>query len=156
GLLVHRSLMDDLAPRLISSLHEQGCELRGDAAFQALDSRVRPAQESDWGCEHLDAILSLRCVDGLTQAIDYIHHYGSNHTDSIVSEDAENVARFMAEIDSAIVMHNASTQFADGAEFGMGAEIGIATGRMHARGPIGVAQLTCYKYQVFGDGHCRK
>ncbi len=143
-----------LAP-LVETLIEGGCELRGDTATQAVDSRVKPATEEDWRTEYLDAIISVRVVEGLDGALAHIAAYGSNHTDSIITNDQAAAERFLAEVDSAIVMHNASTQFADGGEFGFGAEIGIATGRMHARGPVGVEQLTSFKYRVRGTGQTR-
>jgi len=129
--------------------------VRGDEATQAVDPRVAPASEEDWRTEYLDAIISAKVVDGLDAAIDHIEAYGSHHTDCIVTEDAAAAERFLNRVDSAIVLHNASTQFADGGEFGFGAEIGIATGRMHARGPIGVEQLCTFKYRVRGDGQTR-
>jgi glutamate-5-semialdehyde dehydrogenase len=143
-----------LAP-IIGALIEAGCEIRGDAASQAADARVRPATEADWGTEYLDAIISVKTVAGLEDAMAHIARHGSRHTDAIVTDDAAAAGRFLAEVDSAIVLHNASTQFADGGEFGMGAEIGIATGRFHARGPVGVEQLTTFKYCVRGAGHTR-
>ncbi|RME63503.1 MAG: glutamate-5-semialdehyde dehydrogenase [Alphaproteobacteria bacterium] len=154
-LLVDRAAADTLLPPILDDLAHAGCELRGDDAVQRLDARVKPASEADWSTEYLDAILSVRIVDGLDGALAHIARYGSHHTDSIVTEDAEAAARFLAEVDSAIVMHNASTQFADGGEFGMGAEIGISTGRLHARGPVGLEQLTTYKYVVHGNGQVR-
>jgi glutamate-5-semialdehyde dehydrogenase len=120
-----------------------------------MDPRVGPASERDWSTEYLDAILSIRLVDGVEAAIEHVNHYGSHHTDSIVTADPGAAERFLAEVDSAIVLHNASTQFADGGEFGMGAEIGISTGRLHARGPVGVEQLTTFKYVVRGTGQTR-
>ncbi len=143
-----------LAP-LIGALIDAGCEIRGDAMAQAADARVRPATEEDWGAEYLDAIISVKIVSGLDGAMAHIARYGSQHTDAIVTEDASAAERFLREVDSAIVLHNASTQFADGGEFGMGAEIGIATGRFHARGPVGVEQLTTFKYRVKGNGQLR-
>jgi glutamate-5-semialdehyde dehydrogenase len=143
-----------LAP-LVAALIEAGCEVRGDAAAQAADRRVLAATEADWGTEYLDAIISLKTVAGLDDAMAHIARYGSQHTDAIVTEDAAAAERFLREVDSAIVLHNCSTQFADGGEFGMGAEIGIATGRFHARGPVGVEQLTTYKYRVRGTGQIR-
>jgi glutamate-5-semialdehyde dehydrogenase len=136
-------------------LLDAACAVRGDEAVQACDSRVTPATEADWRTEYLDAIISARVVDGLDAAIAHIEAYGSHHTDSIVTDDAAAAERFLAEVDSAIVLHNASTQFADGGEFGFGAEIGIATGRMHARGPVGVEQLTSFKYRIRGSGQTR-
>jgi len=132
-----------------------GCEIRGDAAAQAMDSRVVAASDADWSAEYLDAVISLRIVDGVDDAIAHIERYGSHHTDSILTEDQAAATRFLAEVDSAIVLHNASTQFADGGEFGMGAEIGISTDRLHARGPVGLEQLTTYKYRVHGTGQVR-
>ncbi len=129
--------------------------MRGDAETQAVDPRVTAATEEDWRTEYLDAIIAVRVVDSLDAAIAHIETYGSHHTDSIVTSDEAAAARFLAEVDSAIVLHNASTQFADGGEFGFGAEIGIATGRMHARGPVGVEQLTSFKYRVRGTGQTR-
>jgi glutamate-5-semialdehyde dehydrogenase len=129
--------------------------VRGEPAVQALDARVRPASEADWSTEYLDAILAIRLVDGVEGAIAHVNRYGSHHTDTIVTADAAAAERFLAEVDSAIVLHNASTQFADGGEFGMGAEIGISTGRLHARGPVGVEQLTSFKYVVRGSGQTR-
>jgi glutamate-5-semialdehyde dehydrogenase len=143
-----------LAP-LVKALLDAGCAVRGDAATMAVDPRVSEAAEVDWRTEYLDAILSCRVVDGLEAAIDHIETYGSHHTDCIVTEDRAAAERFLREVDSAIVLHNASTQFADGGEFGFGAEIGIATGRMHARGPVGVEQLCSFKYRVRGDGQVR-
>jgi glutamate-5-semialdehyde dehydrogenase len=129
--------------------------VRGDEATRKVDPRVMPASEEDWRTEYLDAIISAKVVDGLDAAIDHIEAYGSHHTDCIVTEDRAAAEKFLAKVDSAIVLHNASTQFADGGEFGFGAEIGIATGRMHARGPIGVEQLCTFKYRVRGDGQTR-
>jgi glutamate-5-semialdehyde dehydrogenase len=143
-----------LAP-LVTMLLDAGCEVRGDAAVRRADPRVVVATPLDWQTEYLDAIIAVRVVDGLDAAIDHIETYGSHHTDCIVTEDAAVAERFLAEVDSAIVLHNASTQFADGGEFGFGGEIGIATGRMHARGPVGVEQLTSFKYRVHGDGQIR-
>ena len=134
---------------------EAGCAIRGDAATRAAVTGVEPASEDDWYTEYLDAIIAVRVVDGLDEAIRHVSTYGSHHTDAIVTDDRKAAERFMAEVDSAIVLHNASTQFADGGEFGMGAEIGIATGRMHARGPVGVEQLTSFKYRVRGTGQTR-
>ncbi|GEP01616.1 Gamma-glutamyl phosphate reductase [Methylobacterium haplocladii] len=154
-LLVDSAVADTHLKPLIAALIEAGCAVRGDAAVQAADSRVTPASEADWRTEYLDAVISARVVDGLDAAIEHIETNGSHHTDAIVTEDMEAAGRFMAEVDSAIVTHNASTQFADGGEFGFGAEIGIATGRMHARGPVGVEQLTTFKYRVHGSGQTR-
>ena len=140
---------------IISTLIDAGCEVRGDAETQACDRRVKPASEDDWSTEYLDTIVSMRVVDGVDQAMDHIARYGSQHTDTIVTGDAATAERFLNEVDSAIVLHNASTQFADGGEFGFGAEIGIATGKLHARGPVGLEQLTTFKYQVRGSGQTR-
>ncbi len=140
---------------IIHTLIDAGCEVRGDEAAQSADSRVKPASEADWSTEYLDAIVSLRVVDGVDAAIQHIARYGSQHTDAIVTEDGETAERFLTQVDSAIVLHNASTQFADGGEFGFGAEIGIATGKLHARGPVGLEQLTTFKYQVRGTGQVR-
>ena len=143
-----------LAP-LVKALLDAGCAVRGDRAVQAVDPRVTPASEADWGTEFLDSIIAAKVVAGLDEAIGHIERHGSHHTDAIITADAAAAARFLAEVDSAIVLHNASTQFADGGEFGFGAEIGIATGRMHARGPVGVEQLTSFKYRVVGEGTVR-
>ena len=154
-LLVHRAAAPLMLKPLIGALIEAGCAVRGDAAAQAADPRVTRASEEDWRTEYLDAIIAVRVVDSLEAAIDHIETYGSHHTDLIVTEDRSAAERFLNEVDSAIVMHNASTQFADGGEFGFGAEIGIATGRMHARGPVGLEQLCTFKYRVRGDGQTR-
>jgi glutamate-5-semialdehyde dehydrogenase len=140
---------------LIRDLLEAGCEVRGDASVQRIDPRVRPASQDDWYTEYLDAIIAARVVDGVDAAIAHIARYGSAHTESIVTENQATAERFLQRVDSAIVLHNASTQFADGGEFGMGAEIGISTDRFHARGPVGVEQLTSYKYVVRGAGQVR-
>jgi glutamate-5-semialdehyde dehydrogenase len=154
-LLVHRAVAPFLLSKMIDALIKAGCAVRGDTATREADSRVTPATEEDWRTEYLDAIISVRVVDSLDAAIDHIETYGSHHTDCIVTEDKAAAERFLEEVDSAIVLHNASTQFADGGEFGFGAEIGIATGRMHARGPVGVEQLCTFKYRVRGDGQVR-
>jgi glutamate-5-semialdehyde dehydrogenase len=154
-LLVDRACAATHLKPLVAMLLDAGCAVRGDEAVQAADPRVTPASEEDWRTEYLDAIISVRVVDGLDEAIAHIESYGSHHTDSIVTDDEAAAERFLAEVDSAIVLHNASTQFADGGEFGFGAEIGIATGRMHARGPVGVEQLTSFKYRIRGSGQTR-
>jgi glutamate-5-semialdehyde dehydrogenase len=154
-ILVDKAISTKALPRLIHTLIDAGCEIRGDATVQALDKRVRPATEQDWHTEYLDAIVSMGVVDGVDAAMDHIARYGSQHTDSIITGNQATAERFLTSVDSAIVLHNASTQFADGGEFGFGAEIGIATGKMHARGPVGVEQLTTFKYQVRGTGQIR-
>src|SRR5215472_15974066 len=154
-LLVDRAGADKLLKPLITMLLDAGCEIRGDAAVLAVDRRIKPATEEDWSTEYLDAILTAGVVDGVDAAIAHIERYGSHHTDAIVTEDRKAAEKFLREVDSAIVLHNASTQFADGGEFGFGAEIGIATGRLHARGPVGVEQLTSFKYRISGNGQTR-
>ena len=144
-----------LIPMLIDDLVKAGCEVRGDGLFLASDSRVKPATDADWDTEYLDAIIAARVVDGVDGAIRHITRHGSRHTEAIVTENAATAERFLRELDAAILLWNASTQFADGGEFGMGAEIGISTGRLHARGPVGCEQLTSYKYLVRGDGQVR-
>jgi glutamate-5-semialdehyde dehydrogenase len=154
-LLVDREAAAWLLPGVLEDLIEAGCEVRGDPDVLAMDARVVPATDADWSTEYLDAILSVKVVDGVDDAIAHVNRYGSRHTDTIVTGDAAAAERFLAEVDSAIVLHNASTQFADGGEFGMGAEVGISTGRLHARGPVGVEQLTSFKYVVRGSGQIR-
>jgi glutamate-5-semialdehyde dehydrogenase len=154
-LLVDEAAAKRLLSPLVTALLDAGCEVRGDEATRAVDGRVKPATESDWRTEYLDAIISVKTVPGVEAAIEHIARYGSQHTDAIVTEDAAAAETFLKRVDSAIVLHNASTQFADGGEFGMGAEIGIATGRFHARGPVGVEQLTTFKYVVRGNGQTR-
>ncbi len=154
-LLVDRSAAMRLLPPILHDLFKAGCEIRGDKGVQRFDPRVKPAREDDWRTEYLDAILSVKLVDGLDAAIAHINHYGSHHTDAIVAADVDAARRFLDAVDSAIVLHNASTQFADGGEFGFGAEIGISTARLPPRGPVGAEQLTTYKYVVLGAGHVR-
>ncbi len=139
----------------MKALQDRGCEIRGCNVVRQICENIVPASEDDWSTEYLDKILSVKVVPDLDAAMDHIAAYGSNHTDCILTGDRAAADRFQAEVDSAIVLHNASTQFADGGEFGMGAEIGIATGRMHARGPVGVEQLTSFKYKVHGTGQTR-
>ena len=155
ALLVDRAGAERLLAPLVKALADAGCEVRGDAAAIAADARTKPASAEDLGKEFLDSIIAVRLVDGIGGAMAHIAQYGSQHTDCIVTDDAVTAERFLREVDSAIVLHNASTQFADGGEFGMGAEIGIATGRFHARGPVGVEQLTTYNYVVRGAGQVR-
>jgi glutamate-5-semialdehyde dehydrogenase len=154
-LLVDRAGAERLLAPLVRLMLDAQCEVRGDEAAQQADARVLAAAEEDWRAEYLDAIIAAKLVDGVQGAIDHIETYGSHHTDCIITENPGKAEKFLREVDSAIVIHNASTQFADGGEFGFGAEIGIATGRMHARGPVGVAQLTSFKYVVHGDGQTR-
>ncbi|HEX6015914.1 MAG TPA: glutamate-5-semialdehyde dehydrogenase [Geminicoccaceae bacterium] len=154
-LLVDRDAAEHLLPPVLDALIAGGCAVRGDEEVRRLESRAVPATEEDWRTEYLDAILAVKTVAGLDEAIAHVNRYGSHHTDAIVAADAQAAIRFLREVDSAIVLHNASTQFADGGEFGMGAEIGIATGRLHARGPVGVEQLTSFKYLVRGTGQTR-
>ena len=154
SIVVDRAIADQVVPKLADAMAAD-CELRGDAEAVALDPRIKPATEADWDTEYLDPIASVKIVDGLDEAIAWVDEHSSHHTDAILTEDAEAARRFMTAIDSAVVMHNASTQFSDGGEFGMGAEIGIATGKMHARGPVGLEQLCSFKYLVHGDGQTR-
>ena len=155
SLLCDRAVAETHLKPILADLIAAGCEIRGDAETRQLEPRARPATEEDWTTEYLDAILAVRVVDGLEQAIDHVNRLGSHHTDSILTEDEAAARKFLAEVDSAIVLHNASTQFADGGEFGFGAEIGISTGKLHARGPVGAAELTSYKYAVHGTGQVR-
>jgi glutamate-5-semialdehyde dehydrogenase len=154
-LLVDRAGASTFLKPLIAMLLDAGCEVRGDNAVQQADPRVKPASEADWSTEYLDTIITAGVVDGVDAAIEHIERYGTHHTDAIVTADQPAAEKFLNEVDSAIVLHNASTQFADGAEFGFGAEIGIATGKLHARGPVGVEQLTSFKYRVRGTGQIR-
>jgi glutamate-5-semialdehyde dehydrogenase len=154
-LLIDRAGAAEHLGPLVNLLIEAGCEVRGDDAVQRADARVKPAAEEDWDTEYEDAIIAAKIVDGVTGAIAHIQRHGSHHTDAIVTEDPDAAQKFLNEVDSAIVLHNASTQFADGGEFGFGAEIGIATGKFHARGPVGAEQLTSFKYRIHGTGQTR-
>lgn len=154
-ILVDQSVAESLLPDVAQVLLDAGCEIRGDEHVVAIVNDATPANEGDWSTEYLDAIISIRVVNDIDAAIAHISQYGSGHTESIVTEDSVAAEKFFREVDSAILLHNASTQFADGGEFGMGAEIGIATGRVHARGPVGANQLTSYKYLVRGNGQVR-
>src|SRR6187402_1569238 len=154
-LLVDRAAETTHLAPLIAMLLNAGCEVRGDATVQKVDPRVKPASEADWSTEYLDKIITAGVVDGVDAAIEHIERYGTHHTDAIVTADPKTAEKFLSEVDSAIVLHNASTQFADGGEFGFGAEIGIATGKLHARGPVGVEQLCTFKYRVRGSGQTR-
>lgn len=154
-LLVDRACAATHLKPLTDMLIEAGCEIRGDNVTSGVDKRVKAATEDDWGTEYLDAIIAVKVVDDVSAAIEHIDRYGSHHTDAIVTDDQAAAEKFLREVDSAIVLHNASTQFADGGEFGFGAEIGIATGRLHARGPVGVDQLTTFKYRIHGSGQIR-
>jgi glutamate-5-semialdehyde dehydrogenase len=154
-VLVDRAAAAALIPGVVGALIEAGCEVRGDESVQQLVPEARPANEQDWHTEYLDAVISMRVVEDVAEAISHIRKYGSGHTECIVASDDAAAGKFLTDVDSAIVLHNASTQFADGGEFGMGAEIGIATGRIHARGPVGAEQLTSYKYVVRGTGQVR-
>lgn len=154
-LLVDEAVCHTILPDVLNDLIAAGCEIRGDEKVRASDSRIKSASDEDWDTEYLDSILSVRTVADINEAIAHIAAHSSHHTESIITEDKAAAEKFLNEVDSAVVMHNASTQFCDGGEFGMGAEIGIATGRLHARGPIGLEQLTTFKYQVRGDGQIR-
>ena len=154
SIVIDRVIAEQVVPKLAEAMGSD-CELRGDAEAVALDSRIKPATDADWDTEYLDPIASVKIVDGLDEGIAWVDAHSSHHTDAILTEDEDAARRFMTAIDSAVVMHNASTQFSDGGEFGMGAEIGIATGKMHARGPVGLEQLTSFKYLVHGNGQTR-
>jgi glutamate-5-semialdehyde dehydrogenase len=154
-VLVDKAVATELLPIVCTALHDAGCEIRGDESVRSIVSQAKEATQEDWSTEYLDALISIRVVDDFDAAVAHIRRYGSGHTESIVTSDAAAAEKFFRDVDSAIVLHNASTQFADGGEFGMGAEIGIATGRIHARGPVGADQLTSYKYVVRGNGQVR-
>lgn len=153
SLVIDRIVAQLILPKLLDAM--AGCEIRGEAEAMAIDTRIKPASDEDWGTEYLDSIASVKVVEGLEEALAFISKHSSGHTDAILTENADAARKFMSAIDSAVVMHNASTQFSDGGEFGMGAEIGIATGKMHARGPVGLEQLTSFKYLVHGQGQTR-
>ena len=155
SLLIDAEIADAFLPQLADILTAKNCEIRGDNKSQKIDARILPAHDDDWATEYLSAIISVKIVADIAEAISHINHYGSHHTDAIIASDVVVAHQFLREVDSAIVMHNTSTQFADGGEFGFGAEIGISTGRLHARGPVGAEQLTTYKYIVFGNGQVR-
>jgi len=154
-VLLDKALSPEISKNTLTTLLDAGCEVRGDDQVQLIDDRITAANEDDWHTEYLDAIISVKFVDGVDEAIHHINHYGSHHTDSILAENSNAADAFLNRVDSGIVLHNASTQFADGGEFGMGAEIGIATSKMHARGPVGLEQLCTYKYRVRGNGQTR-
>ncbi len=156
SLLIDRKIAKEILPLIAHDLYVNGCEMRADKASQALDSRIKPAAKKDYSCEYLDKIISIKIVKNIDEAINHINEFGSSHTESIISEDENAAQKFFAKVNSAIVMHNASTQFADGGEFGLGAEVGISTGKLHARGPVGLEQLTIYKYLVEADCGLRK
>ncbi|WP_100261127.1 glutamate-5-semialdehyde dehydrogenase [Qipengyuania seohaensis] len=154
SIVIDRAIADQVVPRIADAMAAD-CELRGDAEAVAIDDRLKPASDEDWSTEYLDPIASVKIVDGLKEGIAWVEDHSSHHTDAILTEDADAARQFLTSVDSAVVMHNASTQFSDGGEFGMGAEIGIATGKMHARGPVGLEQLCSFKYLVHGDGQTR-
>ena len=153
SLLFDESFNDTAS--IIKMLLDEGCAIMGDEAIQTLDERIQPASNDDWSCEYLDKKISAKIVSNIDEAVKHINKYGSHHTDAILSEDEAATRAFQSQVDSAIIMHNTSTQFADGGEFGMGAEIGIGTGKLHARGPVGLKQLTTFKYLVKGSGQTR-
>jgi len=155
SLLIDTEIAEKFLPVLADVLIAAGCEMRGDALAQKIDTRIKPATDEDWATEYLAAVISVKIVAGVDEAVKHINKYGSHHTDAIITSDKSTARKFLREVDSAIVMHNTSTQFADGGEFGFGAEIGISTGRLHARGPVGAEQLTTYKYVVHGTGQVR-
>jgi len=154
-LLCHKDAVDTILPNIINKLLEQGCEIRADKSIQTLNKAIKNATIEDWQTEYLDKILSIKSVENVSDAIKHIEKFGSNHTDAIITDNKDTAEIFLKEVNSAIVVHNASTQYADGGEFGMGAEMGIATGKLHARGPVGLEQLTTYKYQLRGNGQVR-
>ena len=154
-LLCHKDVKQTILPEVINSLSSAGCEIRGDKEVKKLSKVIISANERDWTTEYLDSIISVKIVSNVNEAITHIEKYGSNHTDSIITENNKTAELFLEKVNSAIVLHNASTQYADGGEFGMGAEMGIATGKLHARGPVGLEQLTTYKYQIRGKGQVR-
>jgi glutamate-5-semialdehyde dehydrogenase len=154
-LLCHKDAVDTILPNIINKLLEQGCEIRADKSIQTLNKAIKNATIEDWQTEYLDKILSIKSVENVSEAIKHIEKFGSDHTDAIITDNKDTAEIFLKEVNSAIVVHNASTQYADGGEFGMGAEMGIATGKLHARGPVGLEQLTTYKYQLRGNGQVR-
>lgn len=154
-ILIDSDIVNTVGPKIINVLLEQGCEVRGGETIRALNSKIKAATSEDWDTEYLDSIVSIKAVNNINEAIAHINVHGSQHTDAIITQDLAAAEQFLNQVDSAITMHNTSTQFADGGEFGMGAEIGIATGKLHARGPVGLEQLTTFKYQVFGSGQIR-
>lgn len=154
-LLCHKKVKNTILPKVINGLLSSGCEIRGDKEVKKINQCILNANQTDWTTEYLDSIISIKIVSNVGEAIDHIEKYGSNHTDSIITENKNTAEFFLDKVNSAIVLHNASTQYADGGEFGMGAEMGIATGKLHARGPVGLEQLTTYKYQIRGKGQVR-
>ena len=154
-LLCHKDSSQNILPEIITKLIEKGCEVRGDKTVQSINNNVKPASNKDWQTEYLDSIISIKIVNDVFDAIEHIEKYGSNHTDAIITNNIRNAEIFLNNVNSAIVIHNASTQYADGGEFGMGAEMGIATGKLHARGPVALEELTTYKYQLRGKGQVR-